>query len=268
MTATVIIAIGLVVSIVMPETNVPEPAVPPSTVDEENQEHQEKQDISVFLKLRRLLGDPTRLKLFLMFLLNSMNNASCFVIWVLVSQEKVHNGGFGFDSLKTGIMFAIYGFFAVGFQLFFFKNVMTRFNLLTTFRIGSIFQMLQNAMFGIMMLINAALVNNAAQPYVLWLCLTIFCLLTAMGFMMTLNVLQSMIVNATDRAYQGLVQGVSESIATAARALGPIIFGFSFSFFLKHIATPLPVFAMLVGLYGTSLFISVFLDREIVNNPD
>jgi MFS family permease len=260
LTATVIIGIGLIFSVITPETHTPSKHEDVDAVEDA------KSKQSVFAKLRALFGDRTRLKLFAMFLLNSMNNASCFVIWVLVSQESVNVGGFGFDSLKTGIMFAIYGFFAVGFQIFFFKKVMTKFNLLTTFRIGSIFQMMQNSLFGALMLINAALEGTDAQPYVLWLLLTIFCWVTAMGFMMTLNVLQSMIVNATDQAYQGLVQGVSESIATAARALGPIIFGFCFSLFLKHFATPLPVFAMLVALYGTSLFISLFLNKELVNN--
>ncbi|KAL0480301.1 tetA [Acrasis kona] len=263
--ATILIFVGFIFSLIMPETHTIE-ARELNRQQELVSADSDKEQKSILSKLYNLFFEKTRSKLFIMFLINSMCNASCFLMWVLVSQADVDHGGFSFDSLRTGFLFAIYGVFAVGFQLLFFKRVMTYFNLLKTFKIGSVFQMAQNTIFAFIVMVNRQLRDNPAQPYVLWTLLTVFCLITAMGFMMTLNVLQSMIVNATDKTHQGLVQGVSESIATAARAIGPIIFGYLLSQSIVVFNTSLPVSLLLILLYGLSMIISVWLEKKNVDN--
>jgi hypothetical protein len=74
-------------------------------------------------------------------------------------------------------------------------------------------------------------------------------------------VVQSMIVNATDRDSQGLVQGTTECLSTLARALGSLMFD------VVHIpGSDMPVFGVLGVFYLISMIIACTMTKETVDD--
>jgi MFS family permease len=252
--SAVIVGVGFIVSIVLPES-----------LQKGEEEVAVQKQKGFFSSCVTILGDSTRIKLLTIFMIINVCNSSCFLVWVLVAQEHLSHGGFAFGSLQTGIIFLVYGCIAVLFYIILLKPVINRLGLLTCFKVGSFFQLLQNLMMVVLVLVNKALIDTQPRLFILWGLIVIFCVLTTVGFMMTSNVIQSMIVNATPKIYQGLAHGISESVNTASRAIGPIVFGFIFSYLVYKLGSVLPIFGFFIVLYGIGAIISYTLNKEDVD---
>jgi MFS family permease len=223
--AGVIVAIGFLVSLFMPETKTPAKS-----------EHLKETLLgepkrSPTDQLWFVLHDRVRFTLVFTFFLGSFSNSASNVAWILITQELTKYGGLEFTPLLTGVIFLIYGLFCFIFQITLFKRFMTYFGLMATYRIGGFAQIIQCVLMAIIVYTNALMVNFTAgeRNAAVWTLLVLFTIVVAIGFT-CISVAQTMIVNVTlDMKAPGIVQGVIGSADTLGRALGPIIIGLIYS---------------------------------------
>ena len=99
---------------------------------------------------------------------------------------------------------------------------------------------------------------------VTWVILVIALLLSSVGFMTCLPVVQVMLVNVADGRMQGLTQGVAQSLSSLFRAAGPLACGYAFTFF-THQGAPYVAFAVLSAGYLLCAGMALFLSADVVN---
>jgi MFS family permease len=263
------VAAVLLLSVFFPETKSQiskEYHLSPVAEDEEPVSHPPKYgDKGMVEEIKTLFRSPLRVKLFVIFGLNSMANAAYYIVWVLVGGAALKWGGFGFGPLSVGMLFGIYGVASCVFQFTFFKPVVKRFGLLWTFRQGAVIQFSQCYLFALIVVMNnLGLVFIQARYLVLWCLIIIYAVIAAVGNMMTLSISQSMIVNTTDPTQRGLVQGVNEMIATFSKAVGSVVFGYLYSYFAHSAGSSIPIFLFLSSIYFVCFILSMLISAEQV----
>ncbi len=73
---------------------------------------------------------------FLVFCINSFGNGWVTLALLAFLQLDVSLGGLGFSPMLSGIYFGVFGALCFIFQIFFFKRMYERFNLIKTYKIG------------------------------------------------------------------------------------------------------------------------------------
>ncbi|KAK5578633.1 hypothetical protein RB653_008305 [Dictyostelium firmibasis] len=189
--------------------------------------------------------------------LNSFNNGGLLLSLVLFSSAKTANRGLGFDSMGTGIIFTILGFFGFLWQILLFKKVSGRFGLKRQYTVGMILLSVGMALFPL------SYVAWNIQGYPLaWVTVGIVVPIISVGFMSGLPIVQGMVANCSNPEIQGLTQGSTQSINSMLRSFGPAISGAIFSASAAH-SQPWVLFIVLSIIYVCVAIISLYLPDTV-----
>ncbi|KAN0023414.1 hypothetical protein ACTFIU_011584 [Dictyostelium citrinum] len=189
--------------------------------------------------------------------LNSFNNGGLLLSLVLFSSARTENRGLGFDSMGSGIIFTILGFFGFLWQILLFKKVSGRFGLKRQYTVGMILLSVGMALFPL------SYVAWDIQGYPLaWVTIGIVVPIISVGFMSGLPIVQGMVANCSNPEIQGLTQGSTQSINSMLRSFGPAISGAIFSASAAH-SQPWVLFIVLSIIYVCVAIISLYLPDTV-----
>ncbi|KAN0039392.1 hypothetical protein ACTA71_001586 [Dictyostelium dimigraforme] len=204
-----------------------------------------------------ILKDRGLLLLMVVGGLNSFNNGGLLLSLVLFSSARTENRGLGFDSMGSGIIFTILGFFGFLWQILLFKKVSGRFGLKRQYTVGMILLSIGMALFPL------SYVAWYIQGYPLaWITIGIVVPIISVGFMSGLPIVQGMVANCSNPEIQGLTQGSTQSINSMLRSFGPAISGAIFSASAAH-SQPWVLFIVLSIIYVCVAIISLYLPDTV-----
>ncbi|OQD70597.1 hypothetical protein PENDEC_c022G00086 [Penicillium decumbens] len=128
-------------------------------------------------------------------------------------------GGLGLPSARVGLATAIIGFIGLPLQIFLYPRIQGKLGTLTSFRVFLPFSPMSY-------LLMPFLVVLPRIPWIVWPCFTIVVSLQVISRTFALPAAIILVNNCvTDPSILGTVHGVAQSIASAARTLGPFLGG-------------------------------------------
>ncbi|EAL63568.1 hypothetical protein DDB_G0287843 [Dictyostelium discoideum AX4] len=204
-----------------------------------------------------ILKDRGLLLLMVVGGLNSFNNGGLLLSLVLFSSAPTVNRGLGLDSMGSGIIFTILGFFGFLWQILLFKKVSGRFGLKRQYTVGMILLSIGMALFPL----SYVAWNIQGYPLV-WVTIGIVVPIISVGFMSGLPIVQGMVANCSNPEIQGLTQGSTQSINSMLRSFGPAISGAIFSASTAH-SQPWVLFIVLSIIYVCVAIVSLYLPDTV-----
>ena len=150
--------------------------------------------------------------------LDMMSN-ECFPLWAI---SKSVDGGLDFDSGRIGLVLSISGVFILGFQLFVFPWLESKYGPLLLFRVAS-------ACCAPLFLFFPYIHYFKADTVVLWILLLIISIVKSCLGLIVFTASFMLINNSTTRSNRGSVNGAAMSVASLFKAIGPTVAGFIFS---------------------------------------
>eukprot|EP00276_Gloeochaete_wittrockiana_P005709 CAMPEP_0184657856 /NCGR_PEP_ID=MMETSP0308-20130426/22178_1 /TAXON_ID=38269 /ORGANISM="Gloeochaete witrockiana, Strain SAG 46.84" /LENGTH=426 /DNA_ID=CAMNT_0027096215 /DNA_START=361 /DNA_END=1641 /DNA_ORIENTATION=+ len=186
---------------------------------------------SLWQGLKSVFGDATLRQLVLMFCIHSFGNGGVLVALVLFSSASRTEHGLGFGALENGVLYMFFGLVGFCFQVTSFKAAVRRLGLRATYRVGTMLSCL-----GAFLLYTSSVVaphteqiSSYKQLIVPWVLLLLFTAHIAIGFMIGIPIIGTMLSFAAEDEKQGLTQGTAQSCASLARSMGPFISGVLFT---------------------------------------
>lgn len=219
-----------------------------------------KKDGGVIAGLKEAARDPVLGRCFVINAVISFCNSAMILAIVLVSALNNEDGGLGFSPKGIGATFSIFGLCMFLCQVLLMKRFLRRFGLRVTGRACAI--MLGSST--LLLPVISFVTNLSETPsWLIFVAIPVFALCLSLGFMGGLPITTTCIANATaDPTRVGLVQGSAQSMASFARALGPLITGSLFSFSLRYHA-PYVVFVFLASLYYLCAYLNLSLPESV-----
>mmetsp|Transcript_28182 Transcript_28182/g.39788 ORF Transcript_28182/g.39788 Transcript_28182/m.39788 type:complete len:506 (+) Transcript_28182:310-1827(+) len=211
--------------------------------------------------MREIYNDQLLIKLILLFCITSYCNGGLLVAIpvFLSSSSEIH--GMEFNPMQVGIAFSWFGFCAVVYQVFFFEKTVARINLLGAYSLGTILLATSIFLYPFCNIFYWIGGKTAFTTALTWTWIALCSVGNAVGFMVALPVVNTMLSSASNPQRQGLVLGTANSLGSFVRSLGPIISGaiFTLSTLWKF---PYLLFMLLSVLYIACLLISKRLTEE------
>jgi MFS family permease len=207
----------------------------------------------------------TNLQTLLLVLCRGMISfASCTLLWTLFLFTPLRDYGLQLDALHVGIIFMVYGLISFCFQFAIFDKVVSIFSLKGTFMLGSFLSIIQLLMLPTitpMPYWNNNYEKSSGTTFLVVIFISIEVVLYAVGEILR-PALDAMIVNTTDLDKQGIVQGVSRMSHVFSDAVGSVVVGWLFSFFVET-GHPVYVFIFSATFYLIPAFIVYLMPSTI-----
>lgn len=190
--------------------------------------------------------------------------ASSTLLWTLFAFTPLRDYGLDLSSLKVGLIFMMYGLISFGFQFVLFDRVVGALGLRGTFILGGFLSATQLLLLPISPLpywsSDYQPLNLNASLYVVTF-ISIGVALYAVGEVMR-PALDAMIVNTTDLGKQGIVQGVSRMSHVFCDAIGSMIVGWLYSYFVRT-GHPIYVFVFSATFYLVPALVVYRMDNTL-----
>lgn len=164
-------------------------------------------------------------------------NALCFTFLpaLRADKESFHQGGFlhfggglGLSTSRVGLATAIIGLVGLPLQIFIYPNLQSRMGTLKSYRVFLPFSPL-----AYLLMPFVVLVPNTA--WLVWPALTVVLALQVLSRTFSLPAATILVNNSVpDRSVLGTVHGVAQSVASAARTLGPFMGGWGLGLGLQN----------------------------------
>lgn len=172
-------------------------------------------------------------------------------------------GGLGFPSSKVGLATAIIGVIGLPLQIFVYPGLQTRMGTLTSFRTFLPFSVIAYILMPFLVLLPAA-------PQIIWPTFTgvVAIQVISRTFSLPANII---LLNSsiTNPAVLGTIHGVSQSVMSGARALGPFIGGWGLALGLEHnFIVGVWWFYAIVAFLGWLLLWTIYEGPGLQKQPD
>jgi hypothetical protein len=213
--------------------------------------------------LRLIYGDSLLRKVISTNALNAYTNGSLLLLIVMCGRLSVAEGGLGFSPKEMGYVFGWFGFCSIVFQFSCYKRLHARLGLQKIFMAGAGSLGTATFLYPLAGYVpHHVLSMDDASARVLTRVLVALVLVgVAVGFMLCLPVVSTMVSLAAPAGRQGLTQGTAQSLASLFRSFGPVSVGAGFTVTVG-MGYPVIMFAFLASLNLLCFFVIRSLSAE------
>jgi MFS family permease len=189
--------------------------------------------------------------------------ASCTLVWTLLAFAPIRDFGLQLTALHVGVLFMMYGFISFVVQFLLFSRVAGKLGLRGTFIFGGFIAIIQLLLFPLtpMPYWGAGFQKTSSSTPFVVVFLFVEVTLYAISEIVR-PALDTMIVNTSDLDKQGVVQGVSRMSHVFADAVGSVIIGWLYSYFMYR-GNAFYVFVFSATFYLIPVFVVYLLPDSI-----